>query len=50
MQPSILKAYVAAAKRLFREEMKTREKTRVHELAVKLEITEAKIKELWDQA
>lgn len=43
-----LQLYIRAAKRHFQEEIEIREKTKIHELAVKLEISEDEIRKFWE--
>jgi hypothetical protein len=50
LKEAFLKAYIAAAKRLFKEEIVTREKTAIHELAVRFAITDDMVKQIWDKA
>lgn len=50
LKEAFIKAYIAAAKKLFKEEIHTREKTTIHGIAVKFAITDDMVKQIWDKA
>jgi hypothetical protein len=44
------KAYIASAKRVFYGEVQAMERTRVHEIAIKLGITAKEVEVIWNEA